>query len=77
MPDLTPLAWLIPLAHTIYASGEAPHIAFVAVQCALAGLTAILRGEWPLAITALLIVAASERSRLPASLRRPNRTIAV
>lgn len=69
IPDFAPLAWLIPLALYDLKKREVPHIAFVAVPCLLAALTAILRGDWALATLAMVSVAASERHHLPKRLR--------
>ena len=45
-PDLTPLAWLLPLTHYDLRKREVPHIAFVAVPLALAALALAWRGGW-------------------------------
>jgi len=60
-PDLEPLAWLIPLALYDAQKREVPHMAFVAVPCALAAL----RGDWTLGALTVVVVATSERHHLP------------
>ncbi len=70
-PDLTPLAWLIPLAHYDLRKREVPHIAFVAVPLALAALAEAWRGGWTLALMAVTLVAMTERARLWPALHRP------
>ncbi len=70
-PDLTPLAWLIPLAHHDLRKREVPHIAFVAVPFALAALAGAWRGGWTMALMAITLVAITERARLWPALHRP------
>ncbi len=70
-PDLTPLAWLLPLAHYDLRKREVPHIAFVAVPLALAALALAWRGGWTLALMAITLVAVTERARLRPVLHRP------
>ena len=70
-PDLTPLAWLLPLAHYDLRKREVPHIAFVAVPLALAALAGAWRGGWTLALMAIMFVAMTERARLQPALHRP------
>ena len=70
-PDLTPLAWLLPLAHYDLRKREVPHIAFVAVPFALAALAAVWRGSWTPALMAVALVAMTERARLWPALHRP------
>jgi|CXWL01.1.fsa_nt_gi hypothetical protein len=70
IPDIAPLAWLIPLAVYDMQKREVPHIAFVAMPCLLATLTATVRGDWMLATLAVVSVAASERHHLPEQFRR-------
>ncbi len=71
LPDLTPLAWLLPLAHYDLRKREVPHIAFVAVPFALAALAAVWRGSWTPALMAVALVAMTERARLRRALHRP------
>jgi hypothetical protein len=62
---LGPLAWLVPLALYDLRRREVPNITFVAVPCGLAALGAAVDGVWTLGALVFLIVAASERNRLP------------
>ncbi len=71
LPDLTPLAWLLPLAHYDLHKREVPHIAFVAVPLALAALTLAWRSGWTLALMAITLVAMTERARLRPAFHRP------
>jgi hypothetical protein len=66
--ELWPLAWLLPLALYDLQKREVPHMAFVAIPCALAMLSAVLGGDWTLGLLALLVVAVSERRHLPTPL---------
>lgn len=61
------LLWLVPLALYDARYRAVPHIAFVAAPCALAMGYAAWRGDWALALIALIAVGASERHRLPAA----------
>lgn len=65
------LLWLVPLARYDLRYRAVPHIACVAVPCLLATGYAALRGEWALAVIALVAVGASERHRLPTMWRGP------
>lgn len=64
-PDFAPLAWLAPLALYDWRKRAVPHIAFVAIPCGLAIITAWLHGMWMLGAVALLVVGVSERRQLP------------
>jgi len=65
------LLWLAPLALYDLRHRAVPHIAFVAVPCVLAMGYAVWRGEWPLALIALIVVGVSERHQLPKAWRGP------
>ncbi len=69
LADLAVLIWLLPLALYDMRAREVPHIAFAAVPCLVAGVAAVLRGDWTLAALSAVAVAASERRCLPKGLR--------
>jgi hypothetical protein len=55
------LVWLAPLALYDLRHHAVPHQAFVAIPCLAAMAAALQHGEWALALTTALVVAASER----------------
>lgn len=63
--------WLALLAEYDLRHRQVPRLAWVAGPCLLAMGLAAARGDWALAASALVALAASERGRLPASGRRP------
>lgn len=62
---ITALAWLIVLAIYDVKFHEVPHSGLVLVPYLLASGLAVWRGEWGLGAMALVVLAASERHRLP------------
>ncbi len=63
--------WLTALALYDMRHRAVPHLAWVALPCAAAGLLSVWRGDWPLTLAALIVIALSERGRLPSSWRQP------
>lgn len=63
--DLTPFAWLIPLAFYDLKTRQVPSGWFAAAPCLISSLIALLRGEWALVLAVAAIYAASERASLP------------
>ena len=77
LPEVAPLAWLIPLAVYDLQKREVPHIAFVAVPCFLAVFVAMPQGNVTLGVLGLLIIATSERRHLPTPFETPALILAV
>ena len=67
----TAFIWLTSLALYDMRHRAVPHIAWVAMPCAAAGLVSIWRKDWPLTLAAMVVVALSERGRLPIGWRKP------
>lgn len=66
------IIWLTILAIYDVRRRTIPHIAWVALPCAAASLLSFRQGDWPLATSAIVLIALSERRCLPIAWRKPS-----